>query len=84
MLRSDVEDWVALVDTVRELVWLLPTPEFRSRASPQKGGRWHLDWFVSNAKRSRWPAEEELNCYRLLARLLETEQVKPIGRVTQH
>ena len=65
MLRSDFEDYVALVDLAREIVWLLPSGEFRSRAAPVTGGRWHLDWLVVRAARSRVPDEAEFERYRL-------------------
>jgi hypothetical protein len=64
-VRSDVEDFVALVDLSRQAVWLLPSADFRSRARPQKGGRWHLDWLVSGGSRSRLPGESEFERYRL-------------------
>jgi len=46
MLTDDGEDCVALVDLSREAVWLLPAVEFRNRAQPLPGGRFHLDWLV--------------------------------------
>ncbi len=70
MLRSDFEDCVALVDLSREFVWLLPSGEFRSRAAPVKGGRWHLDWLVARAGRSGVADEAEFERYRL-ERVLE-------------
>jgi len=79
MLRSDVEDFVVLADTGRELVWLLPAMEFRRLASPQRGGRWHLDWFVVRTGASRLPDEGDMDEYRIekaLERLLEEEKAR--------
>lgn len=78
MLRSDVEDFVALVDTRRENVWLMPSSEFRSKARLQRGARWHLDWFVERRGRSIWSDEGEFEDHgleRALERLLKTERV---------
>ena len=64
-LRAGFEDYVALVDVARQAVWLMPSPEFRSRASAVAGGRWHLDWLVARAGRSRIADEAEFDDYRL-------------------
>ena len=65
-LRTGFEDYVALVDLEREAAWLMPAPEFRSRAASLKGGGWHLDWLVERAgSRSRIADETEFGGYRL-------------------
>ena len=79
MLRSDIEDIVALVDRNRQKVWLMPSVEFRKRASPQRDGRWHLDWLLEPSPRSRWPEEGDMEAYLVencAARLLEMEKTK--------
>lgn len=69
MLRSDIEDYAALVDLSRRRAWLLPAAEFRSRAQPLPGGRFHLDWLVVplGRPRSRPPPEHEFDEYLLEA-----------------
>jgi hypothetical protein len=65
VLPSDFEEYVALVDLSREAIWLMPSPEFRSRAQPLKGGRWHLDWLAVRLGRSLVADEGEFELYRL-------------------
>jgi len=68
MLRSGNEDYVALVDLSREAIWLLNAEEFRARAQPLAGGRFHLDWIVLSLgprQRSQVPSEDEFELYRL-------------------
>ena len=68
MLRSDTEDYVAVVDLSREAIWLLKAEEFRTRAQPLAGGRFHLDWLVLSLgprQRSQVPSEDEFQQYRL-------------------
>lgn len=71
LLPSDFEEFVALVDLSREAVWLLPAPEFRSRARPLEAGRYHLDWLVLRLGRSKVADELEFESFRL-ERTLET------------
>ena len=70
VLPSDFEEYAALVDLSRETVWLMPSAEFRSRAQPLSGGRWHLDWLVLRLGRSKVADEAEFERYRL-ERMLE-------------
>ncbi|MBI1886603.1 MAG: hypothetical protein HYS09_09885 [Chloroflexi bacterium] len=66
MLRSDIEEYVALVDVSRESVWLLPAADFRARAQPLPGGRFHLDWLALRlSARSRVADEDQFEQYRL-------------------
>ena len=70
LLPSDFEEYVALVDLSREAVWLLPAPEFRSRAQPLEAGRYHLDWLVLRLGRSKVADESEFEGFKL-ERVLE-------------
>lgn len=66
MLTDDGEDYVALVDLSREAVWLMPTADFRDRAQPLPGGRFHLDWLVWRlSPRSQVEDEDAFEQYRL-------------------
>ncbi len=66
MLQSDVEDYVALVDLSREAIWLMPSVDFRKRAQPLAGGRFHLDWLVWRlSPRSTVEDEDAFEEYRL-------------------
>jgi len=65
LLPSDFEEFVALVNVSREAVWLLPAPEFRSRAQRLEAGRYHLDWLVVRLGRSNVADELEFEPFRL-------------------
>ena len=65
MTRDTPADFVALVDLSRRRGWLLPMEDFRTRARPAAGGRFHLDWIVLplSPTRSRVPDENEFEPY---------------------
>ena len=65
LLPSDFEEYVALVDLSRQALWLLPAPEFRSRAQPLEAGRYHLDWLVLRLGRSKVADESEFEGFKL-------------------
>ena len=65
MLPDAAAEFVALVDLSRRRGWLMPAADFRARAQPMSGGRFHLDWIVSplGKTRSRASGEEEFARY---------------------
>jgi hypothetical protein len=67
MLNETAADDIALVDLSRSKVWLLPSGDFRSKAQPLTGSRYHLDWIVVPLGKAptKVPGEEEFTCYLL-------------------
>ncbi len=44
---------IALVDLARRRGWLISARQFRKRARPVAGGRYHLDWIVARLGHTR-------------------------------
>ncbi len=65
VLAETPADSVALVDLSRASGWLIPTDDFRARAQPLSGGRFHLDWIVValGRRHSKVASEEEFATY---------------------
>ncbi len=65
MLSDTPAEYVALVDLSRERGWLLPAADYRARAQPVSGDRYHLDWIVVpiGRPRTKVAAEEEFEEY---------------------
>ncbi len=59
MLPDTSAEFVALIDISRPRGWLMPAADFRARAQPMAGGRFHLDWIVAPLGKTRSPAPDE-------------------------
>ncbi|MCH8994950.1 MAG: hypothetical protein IH959_08310 [Chloroflexi bacterium] len=73
MLPDTAAEFVAVVDLSRRQGWLIPTADFRARAQPVSGGRFHLDWIVVplGRTRARVPDEHEFEEYAFERALAE-------------